>query len=249
MTPAQLPLVEPLSAADDLADAARLYREVFGYQDPAHSANPRLLASLVANGGSVVGARGPDGALVAFAYGFVGVDGGEVYHYSQAAVVDARYQGIGLGRALKRGQRAVALAGGQTRMRWSYDPAVVRNAHFNLDVLGAVGRWFRPDFFGPGTDRVIVDWDLDDERRAREAPAPAVLPPDLPDPAGWLRPRHSGLDAWLPLPLAAGSDADGGRRAELGRAIAELIGSGHVATSCVRLSESTAAYRFMRVRP
>lgn len=238
-----VPRVDRLTSAADLAGAARLYREVFGYEDPAHSVNPRLLASLAANGGSVVGVRGDDGDLVAFAYGFVGVDRGEVYHYSQAAVVDARFQGQGLGRALKRGQREVALACGQTRMRWSFDPAVVRNAHFNLDVLGAVGRWFRPDFFGlPGTDRMIVDWDLDDERRVREAPAPAGLPADLCDPAGWLRPRPAGADTWLPVPLAASDE----QRGRLGAVVAELMAGGSVATSCVLVSAATGAYRFVR---
>ncbi|PZF81001.1 GNAT family N-acetyltransferase [Jiangella anatolica] len=240
------PYVERLTAAADLAGAARLYREVFGYEDPSHSVNPRLLASLAANGGSVVGVRGDDGELIAFAYGFVGLDGGEIYHYSQAAVVAAGHQGQGLGRALKRGQREVALAGGQTRMRWSFDPAVVRNAHFNLDVLGAAGRWFRPDFFGlPGTDRMIVDWDLDDERRARDAPAPAALPDDLADPAGWLRPRPAGPDTWLPLPVSA----DDRRRRELGAAIGVLLEGGAVATSCVLVSAETAAYRFVRAAP
>lgn len=237
------PRVERLTSAADLASAARLYREVFGYEDPAHSVNPRLLASLAANGGSVVGVRGAGGELVAFAYGFVGTDSGEVYHYSQAAVVAAGQQGRGLGRALKRGQREVALAGGQTRMRWSFDPSVVRNAHFNLDVLGATGRWFRPEFFGePDTDRMIVDWDLDDERRASEAPAPAGLPADLADPAGWLRPRPSGPDTWLPLPLTSTTE----QRRELGVVIASLIAAGSVATSCVLVSPDTGAYRFAR---
>ncbi|SEF17249.1 hypothetical protein [Jiangella alba] len=240
------PHVERLTSAADLDSAARLYREVFGYQDLAHSVNPRLLASLAANGGSVVGVHGRGGELVAFAYGFVGMDRGEVYHYSQAAVVAAGHQGRGLGRALKRGQREVALAGGQTRMRWSFDPSVVRNAHFNLDVLGAAGRWFRPEFFGvPDTDRMIVDWDLDDERRAREAPAPAGLPAGLDAPAGWLRPRPAGADTWLPLPLTSTPE----QRRELGAAIAALLAGGSVAVSCVRLTPDTGAYRFVRSAP
>lgn len=237
------PHVERLTSAADLDSAARLYREVFGYQDLSHSVNPRLLASLAANGGSVVGVHGRGGELVAFAYGFVGMDRGEIYHYSQAAVVAAGHQGRGLGRALKRGQREVALAGGQTRMRWSFDPSVVRNAHFNLDVLGATGRWFRPEFFGvPDTDRMIVDWDLDDERRAHEAPAPAGLPAGLDDPAGWLRPRPAGADTWLPLPLTSTAE----QRRELGAVIASLLADGSVAVSCVRLSPDTGAYRFVR---
>lgn len=240
------PRVERLRSATDLTSAARLYRDVFGYQDPAQSVNPRLLASLAANGGSVVGVRGDDGELVAFAYGFVGMEGGAVYHYSQAAVVAAGQQGRGLGRALKRGQREVALAGGQTRMRWSFDPSVVRNAHFNLDVLGAAGRWFRPEFFGlPDTDRMIVDWDLDDDRRAGAAPAPAQPPAGLADPAGWLRPRSDGPDTWLPLPLTSTPE----QRRELGAVLSSLIAEGSVAASCVRVSPETGAYRFVRAAP
>ena len=149
-----------LTTASRFAEASTLYREVFGYQDPEYGLNPRLLGALASNGGSVVGILDKTDRLVAFAYGFCGTDRRGFYHYSQSAVVATEQQGHGLGRMLKLAQREVALSHGLSRMRWTYDPAQIRNAHFNLDVLGARGRWFAPDMYGPGTDRVIVEWDL-----------------------------------------------------------------------------------------
>jgi predicted GNAT superfamily acetyltransferase len=156
-----------LTTAARFAEASALYRGVFGYQDPEYGLNPRLLGALASNGGAVVGVLDRTDRLVAFAYGFCGTDRRGFYHYSQSAVVAADQQGHGLGRMLKHAQREVALSHGLSRMRWTYDPAQIRNGHFNLDVLGARGRWFAPDLYGPGTDRVIVEWDL-----SREHPVP-----------------------------------------------------------------------------
>lgn len=53
-------------------------------------------------------------------------------------------------------------------MYWTYDPLVARNAHLNLNLLGARVDEFVPDMYGDsdselhqlGTDRFIVRWDL-----------------------------------------------------------------------------------------
>ncbi|MFC6162891.1 GNAT family N-acetyltransferase [Kribbella jiaozuonensis] len=179
-----------LTTASRFAEASELYRAVFGYLDPAYGLNPRLLGALASNGGSVVGILDESDKLVAFAYGFCGTDRRGFYHYSQSAVVAADQQGHGLGRMLKHAQREVALSHGMSRMRWTYDPRQVRNAHFNLDVLGARGRWFAPDMYGPGTDRVIVEWDLTREQPAVPASMTELVMPT--DPAE-LRSSFEGL--------------------------------------------------------
>ncbi len=172
--------VGPIEDPARLPAAVELYRTVLGLRPDDPAVSPRLLAGLRRNGGSVIGAYAGD-TLVGFAYGYVGRDGatGEVYHYSQAAVVDRDWQGRGVGRALKQGQREYVLTTGLTRMRWVYDPVRARNAHFNLDVLGARGRWFVRDLYGPDphgpggpepTDRLVVEWDL----TAAPSPAPAA---------------------------------------------------------------------------
>jgi predicted GNAT superfamily acetyltransferase len=153
-------LVRTLTGLAELTAAARLYRTVFGYEQPEYGVSPRLLAALGANSGSVIGAFAPAGTLVGFCFGFSAVDGGELYHYSQAAVVSAEAQGLGVGRRLKQAQAEVARLTGARTMRWTFDPYALRNAHFNLSVLGATGIRFLPDYYGGDTDRVLISWDL-----------------------------------------------------------------------------------------
>ncbi|MGN9766366.1 GNAT family N-acetyltransferase [Micromonospora sp. SD12] len=161
--------------------ASALYRSVFGYEGPEHAVSPRLLAALGENAGTAIGAFDEDGCLVGFCYGFTGVEHGELYHYSQAAVVDARVQGRGVGRLLKHAQADAARRAGVHTMRWTFDPYALRNAHFNLNVLGAVGIRFLPDFYDDGgSDRVLVRWDLDRARGSTPTPAPGHAAVDSP---------------------------------------------------------------------
>jgi predicted GNAT superfamily acetyltransferase len=203
-----------LTTASRFAEASALYREVFGYLDPEYGLNPRLLGALASNGGSVVGILDDSDRLVAFAYGFCGTDRRGFYHYSQSAVVAADQQGHGLGRMLKHAQREVALSHGMSRMRWTYDPTQVRNAHFNLDVLGARGRWFAPDMYGPGIDRVVVEWDL-----SREQPV--------------------AIDNAALTKLVLPAD-----KADLRKSFEGLLAKGLVAVSCRRLPDGNGAYYF-----
>ncbi|WP_344820505.1 GNAT family N-acetyltransferase [Actinoplanes cyaneus] len=155
--------VRELDGMAEWTGAAALYREVFGYTEPEWGLSPRLLAALGENAGTVIGAFTGDGTLTGFCYGFTGVEAGELYHYSQAAVVKAGFQGAGLGRLLKYAQAAAARRTGARTMRWTFDPYALRNAHFNFAVLGATGIRFLPDFYRePGTDRVLVSWELTD---------------------------------------------------------------------------------------
>jgi predicted GNAT superfamily acetyltransferase len=203
-----------LTTASRFAEASALYREVFGYLDPEYGLNPRLLGALASNGGSVVGILDDSDRLVAFAYGFCGTDRRGFYHYSQSAVVAADQQGHGLGRMLKHAQREVALSHGMSRMRWTYDPTQIRNAHFNLDVLGARGRWFAPDMYGPGTDRVVVEWDLN-RKQPVDVDDAALTKLVLPDDKADLRKSFEGL-----------------------------LAKGLVAVSCRRLPDGNGAYYF-----
>jgi hypothetical protein len=63
-------------------------------------------------------------------------------------------------------------------MRWTFDPYALRNAHFNFTVLGAIGIRFLPDFYGaPGTDRVLVSWDLTGGARTRTPHVEGLVAP------------------------------------------------------------------------
>ncbi|WP_433831578.1 GNAT family N-acetyltransferase [Actinoplanes sp. CA-015351] len=153
--------VRNLDGIAEATAAAALYRLVFGYTEPEWGLSPRLIMALQKNSGTAIGAFGADGTLIGFCYGFTAVEDGEIYHYSQAAVVAPGAQGGGVGRLLKQAQATAARATGARFMRWTFDPYALRNAHFNFAVLGATGIRFLPDFYGdPGTDRVLVTWGL-----------------------------------------------------------------------------------------
>jgi predicted GNAT superfamily acetyltransferase len=164
-----------LESFETRSQAARLYRSVFNYGSDDFQVSPHLLRSLIDNGGSALGAFEPSGRIVGLSYGFSALAGDRVYHYSQATVIAPDAQGRGLGRRLKLAQAEVARSTGASTMRWSYDPYLSRNAHFNLSSLGARGTWFHPDYYDqPDTDRMVVEWPLDfsrgvEARVAREA--------------------------------------------------------------------------------
>jgi predicted GNAT superfamily acetyltransferase len=231
----------------DLEAATDLYQSVFAYSSAAAGLNTRLLRSLALNGGSVVGAKTDDGRLVAFGYGYLGSDADcpAPYHYSQAVVVHPDFQGAGLGRRLKLAQRDTALASGAVSMRWSYDPALARNAHFNLDVLGAVGRWFAPDMYGTGrSDRLIVEWALVSEPARR--PEPPAAPNGLP----WGELVVTQSHSWLALPAeiadlrAADPERAATVEAQISAAVVAALDAGRWAVSCRRTDPGTAAYCF-----
>jgi predicted GNAT superfamily acetyltransferase len=71
----------------------------------------------------------------------------------------------GLGRRLKECQRQELLRRNIHEMYWTYDPLVAKNAHLNLNVLGATVARYVPDMYGDtgsplhhglATDRLVV---------------------------------------------------------------------------------------------
>lgn len=245
-------IVRELSNYGELKQACQLYRGVFGYTGEDESLNPRMLSSLLRHSGSVVGAVDPSGTVLAFAYGWTAATTGQdahIYHFSQAAVVSSLLQGQGVGRSLKRVQAAVATRSGAERMRWTYDPLLARNAHFNLDVLGATGRWYIPDAQGlPGTDRITVEWSFGEAAAAQDSEAEPEVTARVSAPT----PPHLGVRelqqdddaAHLGLPAAKPVDPD--LAAELRSQISGLFDRGYCVVSCLRTDPHTAVYTFVK---
>ena len=141
-----------------------------------------VVASLT--GGQVLGAF--DGEkLVGFTMAVVGVRHGSAYLHSHQTGVDASYRDRGIGRMLKLFQRDEALARGIRLVEWTFDPLELKNAHFNLNRLGAICRRYIPDLYGVTTsplhrgiptDRLVAEWWLDSPRvvAAIQDLAPAV---------------------------------------------------------------------------
>ncbi|TDW30518.1 GNAT family N-acetyltransferase [Cryobacterium psychrophilum] len=133
-----------------------------------------MLLALDYAGNTILVALG-DGRPVGAAVGFLGWSGGLHLHSHMATVVPWR-RSHGVGYALKLFQRALCLEQGVTEMRWTFDPLIRRNAHFNLVKLGAEVTTFLPDFYGrlddaitgnDQSDRFEVRWRLDSGRVRR----------------------------------------------------------------------------------
>jgi len=129
---------------------------------------------VVANqtGGQVLGAfDGP--TMVGFTMALVGIHNTTPYLHSHMTGVLPDYRDRKIGRALKLFQREEALSRDIRLIEWTFDPLETRNAHFNLNRLGAIVRTYIPDFYGVTTsplhrglptDRLLAEWHLDSKR-------------------------------------------------------------------------------------
>jgi predicted GNAT superfamily acetyltransferase len=148
-----------------------LQREIWGEADlEVEPTTMFVVASL--SGGQILGAF--DGRkLVGYTLAVVGVRGRQPYLHSHQTGVLANYRDRGVGRMLKLFQREEALSRGIRLIEWTFDPLELRNAHFNLNRLGAICRQYLPNLYGVttsplhrglATDRLVAEWYLDSAR-------------------------------------------------------------------------------------
>ena len=199
-------VIRPLATHDERAEAVRLEEETWG-EGFSEKVPAAILLVAERIGGVAAAAFAPDGRMLGFVFGLTGLQGDVRVHWSDILAVRADVQGRGLGRALKAYQRDRCRAGGIDRMFWTFDPFVARNAHLNLNILGARVAEFVPDMYGTatksrihgslGTDRFIADWDL--RGTAIPMPADPALLAGVPVAGGPV--GSSSLDS-CPLPDA-----------------------------------------------
>jgi predicted GNAT superfamily acetyltransferase len=108
-------------------------------------------------GGQVLGAFDGD-TMIGFTKAVVGIRNASPYLHSHMTGVLPSHRDRRVGRLLKLFQ---------------LDPLETKNAHFNLNRLGAISRHYIPDFYGVTTsplhrgmptDRLLVEWHLDSKR-------------------------------------------------------------------------------------
>ncbi|MGJ3237115.1 MAG: GNAT family N-acetyltransferase [Anaerolineae bacterium] len=142
--------------------------EVAIWQMPAHEAiTTHTLHVLTHNGGLALGAF-DEGRMIGMAVAFATRHPQRLW--SHMAGVRPDYQGAGIGYQLKQAQRDWALANDYTEMRWTFDPALRRNANFNFHQLGAITHIYHANFYGVmqdainagvPSDRFEAHWQLD----------------------------------------------------------------------------------------
>lgn len=164
-----------LDDRDEYRACEELQRDTWG--ETFEGLVPALMLELHQKTGGLVGGAFDDDGLAGFIFGFPAVEDGLPYHWSHMLAVREERRGEGLGRRLKLFQRERLLERGVEVACWTFDPMVARNAHLNLNALGAEILACVPDMYGDtdsplhgelGTDRLLAFWELDCER-ARES--------------------------------------------------------------------------------
>ena len=159
-----------------------LQREAFGLPDLELSPRRHLIVSRQAGGwtlGAFVGER-----MVGFVHYMAAVRNNEVFGYSHIMSVAKDYQNKGVGARLKWAQRERALTEGRQLIKWTWDPMLARNAHFNLNRLGAIVDTYLENFYGVdygsdkalglASDRLSATWRLSSPRVAALATGSVV---------------------------------------------------------------------------
>ncbi|GAA2212006.1 hypothetical protein GCM10009850_074680 [Nonomuraea monospora] len=160
-----------------------MFERIWEFEPDGRPLSPGLMRALTHAGNYVSGAFDGD-LMVGASVGFFGRD--STLHSNTTGATAGR----GIGFELKLHQRLWALERGISRITWTYDPLVRRNAHFNLAKLGARPTEYLPDFYGvmpdainqgDESDRVLAVWPLTDPRveaAVRRVPYLPAVPED-----------------------------------------------------------------------
>jgi len=175
--------VRPLNGHAEFAQAVELQRAVWQFEE-LELLPVRLFVVAEKVGGQALGAF-KNGCLIGFCLAIPGIRDGEVYLHSHMLGVLPEFRNAGAGRALKLAQRDDALARGFKLIEWTFDPLELKNAHFNIEWLGAIvpryvlnqyGSTTSPLHGGLPTDRCTAQWWIR-SRRVEAAVTQHPLPP------------------------------------------------------------------------
>lgn len=193
--------IRPFESHEDRARCVELQELTWGH-DFTEKVPTAMLLVAQKTGGVCAGAFDERGTMLGFVFGVTGVKDGHLIHWSDMLALRPEARGTGLALALKEFQRDHCRRLGIRTIYWTFDPLVARNAHLNLNKLGARVDEYVVAMYGEATnsplqgdmptDRYVVAWPVD--------PAQQALPLDAL-PSG--------------LPLAVG---EGAREGELVRA-------------------------------
>jgi predicted GNAT superfamily acetyltransferase len=184
--------LRPLTSLDDADAILRVMMVTWG------EAIPRETVRALAGSGNVPWGAHDGDELIGYVLGWAAIspdDGLHEHSHMLAALPDRRHAGVGY--ALKLAQRASCLDRGIHLVRWTFDPLVARNAHLNVNKLGATCDRFHRDYYGQmpdsintgdRSDRLVVRWTLD--------AIPAA--PPIPDGARVILRSTGSVDAPVP---------------------------------------------------
>src|SRR5215510_12303689 len=159
--------IRECDSVDDFKQCIELERAVWRDDDIGIMPIRLYLISKACNA-PTIGAFDASGTLVGFVHTMIALMGPHaVYHSHLAAVLeDLRHSQIGF--RMKLAQRERAIEAGVPLIFWTFDPLQSRNAHLNINKLGAIIRQYKENYYGEGvstvfdsevpSDRLIAEW-------------------------------------------------------------------------------------------
>lgn len=165
--------IRECASLEEFGECVRLQKEVFALPDYEISPVRHLVVTKSA-GGFILGAFAAQ-KLVGFVLNVPAIYDGKPAFYSHMTAVDKNFQNAGIGAKLKWAQREKALERNINLIKWTFQPVLARNAHFNLNRLGAVIREYKENFYGTDypnnqnkiglhSDRLYCEWHLQSEK-------------------------------------------------------------------------------------
>lgn len=157
--------IRPGKSLIEIDACVALQREVWHY--PELDVVPRRMFVVAQAVGGHLFCAWAGEQLAGYALAIPGIRDGHPYLHSHMVAVAEPFRNRGVGYRLKLAQREDAIARGIHLIEWTFDPTQKRNAHFNLNKLGAIARRYSPDFYGPSTsaihrglptDRLHAEW-------------------------------------------------------------------------------------------
>jgi len=157
-------------------DSGRKIFDLTWAMDAGTEITPNLLQAMVHSGSYLSGAF-INNEIVGAAFAFPATNNGLHLHSHMTAVLN-EYRDQGVGYALKIDQWKWAKKQNYSRLSWTFDPLVRRNAKLNIVKLGVDISAYHPNFYGEmpdalnagdESDRLMVSWSTDiDEPKARQ---------------------------------------------------------------------------------
>lgn len=204
--------LRPIHSQRDIDQCVVLQRNTWGMPD-VDITPARLFIVARWAGTTPIGAFDEHGRLLGFVHTLLAQHEGTPAYYSHMLAVDESLRDSGIGYRLKLAQREQALSQGIPLVVWTFDPLQSRNAHFNLNKLGAVVRGYVVNFYGEkhasvfdagiGSDRVFAEWWVGSRRVARALEGGPPMPDtsletlEIPSEFGAVkRDDHQGALLW-----------------------------------------------------
>lgn len=160
-------IIRECTSIEDFQQCIELERAVWKDEDIGIMPVRMYMISRACNA-PTIGAFEHSGRLVGFVHTMIALRGGRVIYHSHLAAVLEQLRHRDIGYRMKLAQREHALAAGVPLIIWTFDPLQSRNAHLNINKLGAIIRRYEVNYYSEGlstvfdanvpSDRVFAEW-------------------------------------------------------------------------------------------